>query len=216
MATANQSQKLCLYESASGLKCEVHAQSDKCVVSYPQPVEFSGSVNIGDLVDIETIIDSLVADDATNAAAIVSQNTALSASVATVASNLTSESAARTAADTAEATARVNGDAALAADVAQEVADRAAAVTAEASARSSAVSAEASARQSADDANAAAIVVQKDRIDAMLAGSDVSLDTLAELVAAYEAVDTNTLATISSLTSALNVLTARVDELTGN
>ena len=112
MATANQSQKLCLYSDASGQKYEVEAQADKCVIAYPKPVEFSGSVNIGALVDIETILDSLIADDATNAAAIVSQNTALSASIATVASNLTSEVASRTAADTAEATARTNGDAA--------------------------------------------------------------------------------------------------------
>ena len=79
----------------------------------------------------------------------------------------------------------------VSADLASEVATRAAAVAA---------------LQSVVD-------TEKARIDALLAGSAINLNTLVELVAAYEAADTNILSTIGTMQTALTTLTARVDEL---
>jgi hypothetical protein len=47
--------------------------------------------------------------------------------------------------------------------------------------------------------NDAALAVQTGRIDTLLAGSDVDLDTLVELVAAYELADTDIISSITSL-----------------
>ena len=70
-------------------------------------------------------------------------------------------------------------------------------------------------------ANDAALLVEKQRVDAILAGASVDLDQLAEIVAAYEAADTSITSAVTSnasglasLTAQFNLLLARVDELT--
>lgn len=56
--------------------------------------------------------------------------------------------------------------------------------------------------------------VEKARIDAILAGSNVNLDTFVEVVSAYEAADTSTLAAITALTSRVSDLESKLNFLT--
>lgn len=69
--------------------------------------------------------------------------------------------------------------------------------------------------------NNAALATETARVDAILSGASVDLDTLTEIVAAYEAADTTITSAVTtnasglaSLTTAFNALLARVDELT--
>lgn len=111
------------------------------------------------------------------------------------------------------------------AEVSAEATARAAAVSAEASARAAAVTAEESARQSADttlqsnidaeaSARASADTALGARIDDILTNSDpAALDSLSEIVAAFQAEDSNLDNAITTLaanqTSALNTESAR-------
>ena len=135
--------------------------------------------------------------------------------------NITAEATARAAADTAEATARVSGDATVQTAVNNEITARTAAdttlqtnITAESNARGTAVTAEATARTNADgvlQSNIAAeqtramdeVKVERSRIDALLAGSSISLDSLLELVNAYTTSDTNILSQIATMTATI-------------
>ena len=135
--------------------------------------------------------------------------------------NITAEATARAAADTTEATARVSGDAAVQTAVNNEITARTAAdavlksnITAEINARGLAVSNEITARTNADgvlQSNIAAeqtramdeVKVERSRIDALLAGSSISLDSLLELVNAYTTSDTNILSQIATMTATI-------------
>ena len=135
--------------------------------------------------------------------------------------NITAEATARAAADTAEATARVSGDATVQTAVNNEITARTAAdgvlqsnITAESNARGLAVSNEITARTNADgvlQSNIAAeqtramdeVKVERSRIDALLAGSSISLDSLLELVNAYTTSDTNILSQIATMTATI-------------
>ncbi len=63
----------------------------------------------------------------------------------------------------------------------------------------------------ADAGLSAEIGVERGRVDAILAGADVDLDTLVEVVAAYELADTNIIASITSLQSDVNQNEADAD-----
>lgn len=121
-----------------------------------------------------------------------------------------------------------------ASDIAAEVARATAAEAAEASARQTAIndesaarfladSTEAAARLAADNALQTSIDVEKGRIDAILAGSSVNLDTLVELVNAYNSADTGLQdqitalqASVASLQSEKTLIQAQLDELLAN
>jgi hypothetical protein len=119
-------------------------------------------------------------------------------------------------------------------DIASEVARATAAEAAEASARQTAINDESAARFLADSTEAAArlaadntlqtsIDVEKGRIDAILAGSSVNLDTLVELVNAYNSADTGLQdqitalqASVATLQSEKTLIQAQLDELLVN
>ena len=119
-------------------------------------------------------------------------------------------------------------------DIAAEVARATAAEAAEASARQSAIndesaarfladSTEAATRLAADNALQTSINVEKGRIDAILAGSGVNLDTLVELVNAYNSADTTLQdqitalqASVATLQSEKTLIQAQLDELLVN
>ena len=70
-------------------------------------------------------------------------------------------------------------------------------------------------------ANDAALLVEKQRVDDILSGASVDLDTLAKIVSAYELADTTITdivgshtSGLASLTTAFNALLERVDALT--
>jgi hypothetical protein len=121
----------------------------------------------------------------------------------TLQTNITAEATTRAAADTLEITARTTADGVLQTNI-----------TAEINARGLAVNNEITARTNADgvlQANIAAeqtramdeVKVERSRIDALLAGSSISLDSLLELVNAYTTSDTNILAQIAAMTATI-------------
>jgi len=103
-----------------------------------------------------------------------------------------------------------SNDAALA----QEVSDRTAAVSAEASARGVALTAETTARNTSIASVTAAVNVEKGRIDTLLAGSSVDLNTLIELTTAYENADTSILSTIATMQTTITNLQSQITALT--
>ena len=121
----------------------------------------------------------------------------------TLQTNITAEATTRAAADTLEITARTTADGVLQTNI-----------TAESNARGIAVNNEITARTNADgvlQANIAAeqtramdeVKVERSRIDALLAGSSISLDSLLELVNAYPTSDTNILSQIAAMTATI-------------
>ena len=104
-------------------------------------------------------------------------------------------------------------------------------LTAEIANRDVAVSAEQLARSNADNSlstnigteraeRLAEVSVERERINAMLSGSDINLDQLNELVTAYQSSDSNILLQIGAITTSINglqssltALTLRVDTL---
>lgn len=150
------------------------------------------SKNVADLADFLSGLSTttaLTAESTARASAILTEQNAR----ATAISN---EAAARTAAITA-------------ADSAQTTARNAQVATLTAS-----VDSEASTRSAADSNLQSQIDTEKGRIDTLLAGASVDLDTLVEIVAAYEAADTTLTSTIATLTAQVNALQATVDTLT--
>ena len=104
--------------------------------------------------------------------------------------------------------------------LADEIADRGAAITAEQLARSSADDSLSANIGTERDARLAEVRVERERIDAMLSGSDFNLNQLHELVTAYQSSDSNILlqigaisTSISNLQLSLTALTQRVDTL---
>ena len=115
----------------------------------------------------------------------------------------------------AETTRATAAEAAIQADVDQNEADGdadralirtqfAAADSALSSSVNNRIDSEVSALESADTALQNSIDVEKGRIDAMLSGSSVDLDTLIEIVDAYELADTNIISTITALQNDVN------------
>lgn len=155
----------------------------------------------------------------------------------TVNASLASESASRVAGDNAlqvaldqEILDRTAGDNALQASVAQEASNRSAGDDALQTALDNEISSRESedalvrgdltneivARQNADTALQASINVEKVRIDNILAGASVDLDSFTEIIDKYNAVDNDVLNTISNLTNQINDLKSRLDSLTDN
>ena len=104
-----------------------------------------------------------------------------------------------------EESARISADAVLTSSIATEVTNRA-----------TAVSSEAATRAAADTSLQSQIDTEKGRVDGILAGSSVNLDSFLEVVNQYTSLNTDALAQIASLNTALVALTARVDELTSS
>ena len=160
----------------------------------------------------------------------------------------TAEANARSAADTAlqsaidaEASTRASADAVLQSSIDGEESARIAAdavlqsnIAAEATSRTAAIAVEATARQSADNtlsglitaeqtARLAEVAVERQRLDALLEGTGVDLDQLAEIIAAYSSADTSlqdqvtTINTnVTAIQTQLTLTDARLNTLLAN
>ncbi len=221
-------------DDSSKLDIDVYSERVHVTTTGGQYVEFSPVVKIGDVVDVEqkfTDVDAAIAAGnagSAAASALVQQNldayesannatvAALSATVtqhkATQDANHASDAASRAALQTdleakvtAEEQARATADAAIIVDLGAET-----------TARQNAVSSEASVRAAADTSLTNALAVERGRIDGILAGSSIDLDSLREIVSALQGSSGNILEITANLQSQLSVLTQRVDALTGS
>lgn len=134
--------------------------------------------------------------------------------------SVSDESKAREDADTvlqsnidAEALTRANRDVELTDLISAEESARISAVSAEQKSREDADSAEQTAREDADNVLQVNINAEKARIDAILAGASIELDTLVEIVNAYQNADTSILSQITTLTSNLQEVANAVGAL---
>ena len=186
----------------------------------------------GDIDNVSTKLHSIDAAIAAGnagsaaASALVQQNltayeTSNNGALATLSATVTSNRAVSDANHVHDAAARTSLETALLTAVSDEEAARQAAdatlttsLATEITNRTNAVSAEASTRAAADTALTNALAVETARIDNILLGASVDLDQFTELVSAFEAADTTTLATIATMQTQLTALQATVDALT--
>ena len=98
--------------------------------------------------------------------------------------------------------------------LAQEVTDRINAINAEQTARSDADGALAANIVTERDARLAEVLVERQRIDAMLSGTDINLNQLQELVNAYQSSDSDILLQIGAITTSINNMQASLTTLT--
>lgn len=106
---------------------------------------------------------------------------------------------------TAEETARKDADAVLSTTLQTEITNR-----------TDAVAAEATARVDGDTALSDEIKVERGRVDAILAGADVKLDSFMEVVNSYQTLNTDALAQIADLTARIQQLEDDFDGLTSS
>ena len=146
--------------------------------------------------DVEAELASDLADEVSRAQAAEAQLT----------SDLAAEVTARTSAVSTEKTRAEAAESTLADDIASETSARQAAVSAEETARIAAISAETTARQAAISAETtareSAISAVNSRVDSVLSNIDpAALDSLTEVVSAFQSADGNLSDTIANLTS---------------
>ena len=191
-------------------------------------------VKIGSIVDVEQKFldtDVVIASGAAGSAAasaLVQQNldayeTSNNASVATLNATVVNNKAINDAAQVSDANARATLDTTLRGLITAEETRAisaegviSSALTTEISDRESAITAEQTARASAIASVTASIGVQKSRVDDLLSGSSLDLDTLSEIVTTFSNIDSNTLGDISQMKSQLNELISRVNSLTSS
>ena len=130
--------------------------------------------------------------------------------------NILNETADRTSADSAleqkisdEATARQSGDLVLDGKIDSEIVNR----TSADSALDGKISDEATARTAADSQLQSSIDTEKARIDAILAGSDVNLDTFTEVVTYVNSLDSTQLNLLQNQQSQITTLQNQVNDL---
>lgn len=155
---------------------------------------------------------NLTAYESANNQALATLNATVVSNKATSDANHTSDSQSRLCLKTDLETKIQGEEDARVADVATLTAS----LSTETTNRTTADQDEATARANADTTLQNNINIQTARIDAILAGSNVNLDTFLEVVNAYESADTNLLATVTQLQADLTTLTARIDELTNS
>lgn len=97
--------------------------------------------------------------------------------------------------------------------IAQEVSDRQAAITQEVSDRNAAIAVETARAQGVEAGIRTDVDSANSKIDAVVAGASVDLDTLVEIVNAYQNADTNILSTIVTLQNNLTTVTAQLNAL---
>ena len=193
---------------------------DKIVLATPV-VQLSGSTDPDhDVADLASYLyTQKTAKEAKDAA----QDASIQTNADNIAQEIVDRANAVTTVDdkvTAEITRATAAEATLQGNIDAEETSRAAAdstlqsnITAEATARETAISSETSSRTASDTSIrtdfATADTALNDRIDALLAGTDVDTDTLIEIVNAYQLADTTILSTITTLQSDLTTLTNR-------
>ena len=158
------------------------------------------------------------------ASARTSGDSALDAKITVEKNRITQEISDRTSAVSAEAASRSSADQLLQENIDAEATARANADSAESSARTNAdstlqsnITAEATTRASADTALENKINVEKARIDFIVSNTQVeALDSLTEIVAAYQAADNSLISQVGALQTQLTALQAVVDALAEN
>ena len=158
------------------------------------------------------------------ASARTSGDSALDAKITVEKNRITQEISDRTSAVSSEAATRSSADQLLQENLDAEATARANADSAESSARTNAdstlqsnITAEATARASADTALENKINVEKARIDFIVSNTQVeALDSLTEIVAAYQAADNSLISQVGALQTQLTALQAVVDALVNN
>jgi hypothetical protein len=111
----------------------------------------------------------------------------------------------------AEAAARLSNDNTLQSNLDSEVGNRISAVDAEATARTDADNLLSASINTEKNRAIQDVLVQKNRIDAILSGSDLNLDQLTELVNAYTTSDSNILAQIGLINSTIVAIQTQLD-----
>lgn len=215
---------------------DIDAGDSEVVFGGAASLKFANALKLVDATngDIPNVATKLYAIDAAIAAgnagsaaasALVQQNldayeTSNNAAIATLSATVTSNRALAVAEHTFDADARTALDTALSAAVAAEESARIAAVntltttiSTESTNRAAAISSEATSRAAAISTVTDAVNVEKARIDAILSGAAVDLDTLKEVSDAFAAADTSTLTTVANIQAQLTALQATVDEL---
>jgi hypothetical protein len=183
---------------------------------------------------VTNVTNSLNQEIADRQTAVSAEETARTTAVANVQTNLTNESTARAAADTAlegllntETTNRSNDVTTLTTNLNQEITDRQNAITTENSAR---VAADIALDDKINTLNSTssnglvqlesdltdAIIVERERINAILALSATELNTFKEISDAYQAADTDLTTLITNLTTDFAALKLVVDTLVSN
>ena len=217
---SNKRSRIHLY-SADRLEEEaltITSVDDKLSFTSPNDFELSGPKfilsgqtnaqhDISDLgLYLKTLSDTQATDSTTQAAAIASLTTNLATLDAREQANHSAQ-ATLLGTETARASA---AEAVLQTNVDAEAASRASADTT----LQSNINAEASARASADTTLQSNIDTEKSRIDSILAGSSVDLDSFLEVVNAYQNSDSSILTTIGTMQTQIAALQAAVDTLT--
>lgn len=158
------------------------------------------------------------------ASARTSADSALDAKINVEKNRITQEISDRTSAISAESASRTSADELLQENITAEATTRATAISAESSARINTdstlqanITAEATARSNADIALDNKINVEKARIDFIVSNTQVeALDSLTEIVSAFQSADSSLIQQVATLQSQLNALQSVVDALVQN
>jgi len=224
-------------DSSTKLDIDVSTASVNIAVTGSQSIVMNPPLKLIDAVggDIESVstklhdIDAAIAAGSVGSAAasvLVQQNldayeTSNNAAHATLTATVVSNKSISDAAQIADSDARTAlqntlqtavGDEETRATAAEGVLT--ASLATEVSNRTTAVSAEAAARSAADSTLTTNLASAQAQIDGILSGADVNLDSFLEVVNSYTTLNTDALAQIAALNTALVALTARVDLLT--
>lgn len=215
---------------------DLDASLAQTTVSGAAKIHFDNVVSIaataGDIVDvgarvhtIEAAIASGNAGSAAAAALVQSNLNSVEASLNTAVGGLTAvvntNRALAQAAEVFDAQQRVVLESNLSSEISTEEAARIAdvntltlAVASEASTRASAIASEASTRSAAVTTLTTDLGIERGRVDAILAGSTVDLNTFLEVVTAYQGADTSILATIGTMQTQIASMQSTIDSLT--
>ena len=158
------------------------------------------------------------------ASARTSADSALDAKITVEKNRITQEISDRTSAVSAESSARTSADQLLQENIDSEATSRLNADASEVSARTNAdavlqsnITAEATARANADTALENKINVEKARIDFIVSNTQVeALDSLTEIVSAFQSADNSLIAQVGALQTQLNALQSVVNALVEN
>ncbi len=214
---------------------DLDASLSGTTVSGAAKIHFSNVVSVaataGDVTDvgarIHTIENAIAsgAAGAASASALVQSNlnsveTALNTAIGDLSATVNTNRALSQAEAVHDANQRVVLESNLSIEISNEETARIAdvntlnlTIASEAAARASAISSEASTRSAAVTTLTTDLGIERDRIDAILAGSAVDLNSFLELVTAYEGSDSSILTTIGAIQSQLTSLQNTVDSL---
>ena len=189
------------------LKFESPNEMELKAPSFKLSGQTTSAHDISDLgLYLKTLSDLQSSDSTTQTAAIASNTTALANLTATESANHSAQATLLG----VESANRASEDAVLQTNIdAENVRALAAELV-----NANAITAESNARSTADTSLQANIDVEKGRIDAILAGSSVSLDSFLEVVNAYQGSDASILTQIGTINTQISQIQATLNTLT--